>query len=109
MENALYHGIIPTCDSGIIKISIFTDPKYLFIRISDDGIGMTPTDLEKIWTIKPDSPFQSLGLRGTIERMQIFYETQDICTIDSQPNKGTTITFSIPLDKTEKQNEEHNL
>lgn len=109
VENSLYHGIIPTCDSGVIKISIFTDAEYLFIRISDNGIGMTPSDLEKVWNFKADSPYQSFGLRGTIERMRIFYETQDICTIDSHPNEGTVITFSIPLDKTERQNGELDL
>ncbi len=105
VENSLYHGIIPTCDSGVIKISIFTDAEYLFIRIADNGIGMAPADLERIWTFHANAPSQSFGLRGTIERMKIFYETPDICTIDSLPNEGTTITFSIPLDKTEKQDE----
>lgn len=38
--------------------------------------------------------------------MQIFYETQDICTIDSRPNEGTAITFLIPLEKTERQDGE---
>ncbi len=105
VENSLYHGIIPTCDYGIIKISVFSDAGYLFIRISDNGIGISPTDLEKIWDLKTDRPSQSFGLRGTIERMQIFYEMQDICTINSRPNEGTTITFSIPLNKTETQDE----
>lgn len=105
-ENSLYHGIIPTCDSGVIKISIFTNEEYLLIRISDDGIGMTETEFENIRAANPDSSYQSFGLRGTIERMQIFYETQDICTIDSRPNEGTTITFSIPLSKTERQDEQ---
>lgn len=109
VENSLYHGIIPTCDSGIIKISILTDSEYLLIRVSDNGIGMTQEDLERIWTNKNDSPSQSFGLRGTIERMQIFYETQDICTINSKPNEGTIITFSIPLSKTERQDEQSNV
>lgn len=105
VENSLYHGIIPTCDYGIIKISIFANEEYLFIRISDNGIGIAQTDLEKIWAPKADHSGQSFGLRGTIERMQIFYEMQDICTIDSRPNEGTTITFSIPLNKTETEDE----
>lgn len=103
-ENSLYHGIIPTCDSGIIKICAFTNNEHLVISISDNGIGMTPEDLENIYAEKPNSPTQSFGLKGTIERMQIFYETQDICTIESQPGEGTTITFFIPLNKTEVQN-----
>ncbi len=105
VENSLYHGIIPTCDYGIIKISVFADKGCLVIRVSDNGIGIAQTDLERIWTSQDDQSAQSYGLRGTIERMQIFYEIQDICTIDSRPDEGTTITFSIPLNKTETQDE----
>ena len=99
VENSLYHGIIPTCDYGIIKICAYADEDHLILRISDNGVGMSQTDLENILHAGPDSAAQSFGLRGTIERMQIFYETQDICTIDSHPDDGTTITFSIPLER----------
>lgn len=97
VENSLYHGIIPTCDSGVIKICAYTEKGNLILRISDNGVGMSQTDLENILNAGPDSTSMSFGLKGTIERMQIFYETQDICTIDSRPDEGTTITFSIPL------------
>ncbi len=106
VENSLYHGIIPTCDYGTIKVCIYTDSECLIICVSDNGIGMTQADLDRIWMVQNDSSSQSFGLRGTIERMQIFYETQDICTINSKPNEGTTITFSIPLSRTEKQDEQ---
>ncbi len=106
VENCLYHGIIPTCDAGIIKISVFTDAEHLFIRVTDNGIGMAQQDLDNILTDRSERPAQSFGLKGTIERMQIFYETQNICTIDSQPNEGTEITFLIPRNKTERQDGE---
>ncbi len=96
VENSLYHGIIPTCDYGIIKISAYTEKDHLILRISDNGVGMSEAELENIWNAGPDSASRSFGLKGTIERMQIFYETQDICTIDSRPDEGTTITFFIP-------------
>lgn len=106
VENSLYHGIIPTCDSGVIKISIHTDAGQLLICVADNGVGMSQTDLDTIRAHHTDNPSQSFGLRGTIERMQIFYETPNICTIDSCPGKGTTITFAIPLNKTERQDEQ---
>ncbi|MCM1134020.1 MAG: histidine kinase [Clostridium sp.] len=99
VENSLYHGIIPTCDSGVIKICAFTDANYLVIRVIDNGIGMTQSALNNIFTDKTQNPAQSFGLKGTIERMQIFYETQDICAIESRSGEGTAITFSIPLNQ----------
>lgn len=106
VENSLYHGIIPTCDFGIIKISVFTDTEHLFIRVTDNGIGMAQQELDNILSSSKERPTQSFGLKGTIERMQIFYETQSICTIDSRPNEGTEITFLIPRNKTERQDGE---
>ena len=105
VENSIYHGIIPACDSGIIKISAFTDTHNFIIRISDNGVGMTETVLHDIMTTKIETNPESFGLRGTIERMQIFYETQNIYTIKSSPSRGTDITFLIPINKVEKQNE----
>lgn len=96
-ENSLYHGIIPTCDCGVIKISACTDKDFLILRVHDNGVGMSQADLEQIRNDSPDSASRSFGLRGTIERMRIFYETPDICRIDSRPDEGTTITFFIPL------------
>ncbi|MCM1125924.1 MAG: histidine kinase [Lachnospiraceae bacterium] len=107
VENALYHGIIPTGDFGIIKIRAYIETEYLILSVQDNGIGMAKAAPDKILSSHSiNGTSQSFGLRGTIERMQIFYETQNICTITSCPNEGTTITFSIPLDKTEVQNEQ---
>ncbi len=106
VENSLYHGIIPTCDYGTIKIRACAEDDRLILSVSDNGVGMPEENLRNILTPGPDSPSQSFGLKGTIERMQIFYDTRDICRIDSRPDEGTTIIFSIPLDKTENRYEQ---
>ena len=107
-ENSLYHGIIPTCDYGVIKICACTDGNFLILRISDNGVGMPQTVLEQIQNDCPDSTTRSFGLKGTIERMRIFYETRDICQIDSRPDEGTTITFTIPLERCSRAPETNN-
>lgn len=107
-ENSLYHGIIPTCDYGVIKICACTDGNFLILRISDNGVGMPQTVLGQIQNDCPDSTTRSFGLKGTIERMRIFYETRDICQIDSRPDEGTTITFTIPLERCSRAPETNN-
>ena len=106
MENSIYHGLrVKEGKKGNIEIAICeTEGKIcltvtddgMILRISDNGVGMSEAELENIWNAGPDSASRSFGLKGTIERMQIFYETQDICTIDSRLDEGTTITFFIP-------------
>lgn len=101
VENALYHGLIPSGESGIITVGVCKDADRLVIRISDNGIGMTR---ERIQEILQKDNRQSFGLRGTIERMQIFYEAPDICVIESTAGRGTIVTFSIPVNKLEEYN-----
>lgn len=109
VENSLYHGIIPTCDYGMIQICVYSDDGKLILRISDNGVGMSQAVLENIWNTDSGNVSQSFGLRGTIERMQIFYETPDICKIDSRPDEGTVITFSIPLSRCHINSEADNI
>ena len=40
----------------------------------------------------------SFGLRGTIERLRIFYGVEDIFEISTAVGKGTVITINIPLE-----------
>ncbi|MEK3826390.1 histidine kinase [Paenibacillus sp. FSL K6-1558] len=39
---------------------------------------------------------QSFGLWGTMERLRIFYDREDVLNLKSVPGKGTTITITIP-------------
>ncbi|WP_434748495.1 histidine kinase [Paenibacillus amylolyticus] len=38
----------------------------------------------------------SFGLWGTMERLRIFYDREDVLKLESVPGKGTTITITIP-------------
>ncbi|GGH68533.1 hypothetical protein GCM10008014_51090 [Paenibacillus silvae] len=38
----------------------------------------------------------SFGLWGTMERLRIYYDREDVMKLESEPGKGTTITITIP-------------
>ncbi|MBU5355224.1 sensor histidine kinase [Paenibacillus barcinonensis] len=38
----------------------------------------------------------SFGLWGTMERLRIYYDREDVMRLESEPGKGTTITITIP-------------
>lgn len=105
VENSLYHGIRPTGDFGCIHISVSLRKNFLLAEVADDGIGMTEEVLNKILSEENSAAPTSFGLRGTIERMRIFYEREDICHIDSVYGKGTRITFTIPMKDEEEKSE----
>lgn len=98
-ENALYHGLLPSGEFGTIDVRICICSDILTICVSDDGIGIPQETLAEVLE---NNRHQSFGLHATIERMQIFYETPDICTVKSMPGKGTTVTFHIPIGKLEE-------
>jgi signal transduction histidine kinase len=51
---------IPDNSKGIIKIDVRNDDEYVVIRISDNGHGISPDNLDKIY-----EPFYSLKAEGT--------------------------------------------
>jgi two-component system sensor histidine kinase YesM len=100
VENALYHGIKPTGRKGHIHISAQLDGEYVVIRIADDGVGMSEETEHKILTRNS----LNFGIRGTIERLRIFFISQDVMRIESTLGKGTTVIITIPAVTEELKN-----
>lgn len=67
-----------------VHIELYRDSRQLCLQIRDNGIGMT--DLKKT---------NSFGLVGMQERVSMLGGEFNI---DSAPDKGTTLTMSMPLD-----------
>ena len=92
VENALYHGIKPKGEKGRIRISAVLDGTDICIRIEDDGVGMSAEKVDKVMAGDP----LSFGVRGTIERLRIYYMRIDVMRIETEIGKGTTVSITIP-------------
>ncbi|MCR4850910.1 MAG: histidine kinase [Lachnospiraceae bacterium] len=103
VENSIYHGIRLKGEKGIIKISSFLDGDILHLKVKDTGVGMSPETIDSILSTKgqdvPDRNEDSFGLWGTIERVRIFCNDEDIVRITSEPGEFTTIEFLIKARK----------
>lgn len=93
VENALYHGIKPKDESGLIELKTWTEEDMVKIMIRDDGVGMDDLQLENI-----RDP-EGFGMRGTIERLKLYYGNEDVVQIKSEKLKGTTVILTIPADE----------
>jgi two-component system sensor histidine kinase YesM len=102
VENALYHGIKPKGEMGHITVTTKVEDELIRITVTDDGIGMENEELAKIMDGKLDNNNSSFGLRGTIERLKIFYGISDVYSIESQKRYGTRVTLKIPIVRGEK-------
>ncbi len=103
VENSIYHGIRLKGEKGIIKISSFLDGDIMHLKVKDTGVGMSPETIESILSTKgqdvPDRNEDSFGLWGTIERVRIFCNDEDVVRITSEPGEFTTIEFLIKARK----------
>jgi two-component system nitrogen regulation sensor histidine kinase GlnL len=70
--------------------------RMVAIEINDDGAGMSPEELENLFT-----PFYTTKERGTGLGLaicqKIVAEHRGMIRVDSQVGKGTTFTIMLPL------------
>lgn len=92
VENAINHGIRGKLGSGKILISTLYYEDHIILSVEDDGIGI---DEEMIKNIK-NGIFTGVGLRATIERLNIYYDSEKVIDIQSEKGTGTKITINIP-------------
>ncbi|MCI8884370.1 MAG: sensor histidine kinase [Dorea sp.] len=95
-ENALYHGIRPMGIEGNIIIRAYMEKDNICLSVEDDGMGMDQEKIESILNRREKE--NHFGLRGTIERIRIFYGKRDCCKIESGRNEGTKISFYLPAE-----------
>ncbi|HZX33651.1 MAG TPA: ATP-binding protein [Rhodocyclaceae bacterium] len=97
-HNILQNAVQAVSDGGEIRIRSLTVDNQLVIRIDDDGAGIPPDQLERVF-----DPFYStrdvgkgtgLGLTVTRDIVQAHGGT---VAIASQPGRGTCVTVALPL------------
>ncbi|MDP4182630.1 MAG: histidine kinase [Bacillota bacterium] len=101
VENAIFHGIQPTGETGNINISVKSNNAAgnIIITIEDDGVGISADRLKYLTNDCIDDNSSSFGLKGTIKRLQIFYGISDMYSIESQKGFGARITLKIPIER----------
>ena len=95
VENSIIHGIRPKGQAGTVIVKGEHKGDFLYFSISDDGVGMDQdTIAQLLGGIRENR--KSFGVRGTIERMCIFYEMNIPYGINSS-SSGTEIWFRLPV------------
>lgn len=103
VENSVNHGIRPKCQPGVVYVAGKISEGALLFIVEDDGVGMEETEIDLLQKENLDSNEKSFGLRGTIERLRIFYDEDIEYQITSKKGKGTTIVLRVPIRYEEEQ------
>ena len=103
IENAIWHGLLPNEDDGLIKLNISYINETLCLKISDNGIGIDESTLRKE---KSENLHKSQGMRITSDRIQILRKLADdnirligpenIRDADGN-NQGTRVVIYLPI------------
>ena len=102
VENSIIHGLEEVESNGMIHINISTDQDNdtVIIAVSDNGIGLTEEELDKLLTrihSREKRSTSSIGLFNIYQRIQLCYGNAYGLTITSTPNEGTTVSIILPL------------
>ena len=102
VENAIYHGIKERRGHGSVRVEALRRDGMLVLRVSDDGVGMTPARLEEVRALLSSAHPSSEGLAGygihnVHERIQLSFGTRYGLRFDSAPDRGTTVEILHPL------------
>lgn len=96
VENAIFHGLKNCIDGGRILISVREDENDVLLHITDDGVGISEEDRQKMLEGKLTRDSSGFGVHSTIERLRLYYEREDVIQISSELGKGTDIFIRIP-------------
>jgi two-component system, sensor histidine kinase YesM len=93
VENSIYHGIKPARRNGNLFISTSLKNDYIELVVQDDGIGISNEILKGI----KNKTAGGIGLCGTMERLNIFYNGAVKFELESKIGCGTKIMIHLPI------------
>ena len=102
IENAISHGLEGMENGGIVLLEIFEQDSDLHIKISDNGKGMTPKELENLKiriNTKDETRTRSIGLYNINQRLHLCYGSDCQLHISSIKGQQTSFLLTLPLDK----------
>ncbi|MFC5469846.1 sensor histidine kinase [Cohnella suwonensis] len=100
VENAIVHGLHERESRGLIQVAGDISQGNCRIVIRDTGRGIHPDVLGKLLETKEDKvqeSFSGIGLKNVHERLQLNYGLPYGITIESELNRGTTVTVVMPV------------
>lgn len=85
IENAIKYSRIQSKEDGFIEVSTSENDNNYLIKISDNGVGFTKEERAKK---------NSQGIKNALSRFEFLLRAKT--NVQSAPNKGATITITIP-------------
>lgn len=95
VENAVRHGLLSRAKGGELVVRIYQAEAGACVEIIDNGKGIPAAEIENLLSLTRHNT-GGIGLRNTNRRLVQRYGQGLL--IQSEPGRGTTVSFMIPLD-----------
>lgn len=102
VENAVQYGIRGVEWEGWVTLRTWQEAGTVYIEVADNGRGMSQELIERVLhgknvKNKKNSKSNGIGVYNVLERLQMYYTTEDVLEIESDgEGKGTRFTLKIP-------------
>lgn len=99
VENAIYHGMEFMDGDGEIFISAWKEGEDLYLKVSDNGLGMTEEQVARLFSDTPhtgSSRGSGSGVKNVNERIRLYFGSEYGLSIESEPDEGTVVTIHLP-------------
>ncbi len=96
IENSIYHGIEYMVDEGLIDITVSQIDDRVLLKVSDNGLGMSPKILENLLSTEPSST-SGVGIKNVNERIQLSFGKKYGIQVESELESGTTVSIWLPV------------
>lgn len=100
VENCIKHGFAGITKGGIIELRVFKSGKYVFVTVSDNGVGFP--EEKRNFTKRDNSVINSkedsgtgIGLKNVHARLCMYYKTDDVFDIQESESGGTKFVIRI--------------
>ncbi|HKM06441.1 MAG TPA: sensor histidine kinase [Sphaerochaeta sp.] len=105
VENCIIHGLECQVGQGLLRIHIETTQSRLLVTVSDNGVGIKSSVLEKMHRnlsvrsfdyMKRDEHHGGIALVNVNNRIKLLFGEQYGLTVTSQIGVGTDVLISLP-------------
>lgn len=106
VENAFKHGILPKEEGGEVVLGAHIDNGAVKLFVKDNGVGMTSSRIASLFSKKPSEGFgngSGIALKNINARLMALYGQGHGLSVESEPNRWTTVSFTIPQVEYEHQ------
>ncbi|SEM94016.1 cache domain-containing sensor histidine kinase [Lihuaxuella thermophila] len=107
VENAIFHGIVPSERKGVIEVNVYCRDRMNVAVIRDNGVGIEEEKLKTL--LLPASPsdqgenFNKIGLSNVSDRLRLKFGLSADLQVKSRLNEGTEVIVVWPVIGNEKE------